>query len=78
MMSENSIVPVERIEGAILVIRGRRVLIDADLAVLCEVKVKALNQAVKRNIERFPADFMVQLTEKEAEILRSQTVTSSS
>lgn len=77
-MTANAIVPVERIERAILVIRGHRVLLDADLALLYEVEVKVLNQAVKRNIERFPADFMFQLTKDEAEILRSQVVTSSS
>lgn len=74
-MTENAIVPVERIERAILVIRGHRVLLDADLALLYEVEVKVLNQAVKRNTERFPADFMFQLTAEEADFQRSQTVT---
>jgi hypothetical protein len=77
-MTENAIVPMERIERAILVLRGHRVLLDSDLALLYEVEVKALNQAVKRNIERFPPDFMFQLTVDETEILRSQIVTSSS
>jgi hypothetical protein len=56
-------------------VRGSRVMLDADLAALYEVEVKALNQAVKRNIERFPGDFMFQLTHEEAEFLRSQSVT---
>lgn len=74
-MSELSIIPVERIEGAIFVLRGHRVLLDEHLASLYEVDVKVLNQAVKRNLERFPADFMFQLTDEEARSLRSQTVT---
>ena len=50
-------------------------MLDANLAVLYEVEVKVLNQAVKRNIDRFPTDFMFQLTTEEAARLRSQTVT---
>ena len=69
-----SIVPVERIEKKILMIRGEKVMLDADLADLYEVPVRVLNQAVKRNIERFPVDFMFQLTKKEDESLRSQIV----
>jgi hypothetical protein len=69
------VVPVERVEGAILVVRGHRVILDEDLARLYDVEVKVLNQAVKRNAERFPEDFMFQLTEEEAAFLRSQTVT---
>jgi len=53
-------------------VRGYRVVLDADLAALYEVKTKALNQAVRRNIGRFPGDFMFQLTEEEAVRLRSQ------
>lgn len=62
-----------------LVIRLRRenVILDADIAALYGVETKRLNEAVKRNIERFPADFMFQLTEEELENLRSQIVTSS-
>ena len=56
-------------------IRGHNVLLDADLAALYGVKAKALNQAVKRNIARFPGDFMFQLTTKEVGSLRSQSVT---
>jgi hypothetical protein len=66
------------IEHAILVLRGHRVLLDTDLAVLYGVAAKALNQAVKRNIERFPSDFMFQLSAEEAGLLRSQSVTSKS
>jgi hypothetical protein len=67
-----------RVEGAILTIRGYRILLDADLAPLYGVSVKALNQAVRRNKLRFPDDFMFQLTADEANNLRSQIVTSSS
>jgi hypothetical protein len=71
-----SIVPAERIERAILLIRGRKAMLDADLAVLYGVPTKVLNQAVRRNLERFPEDFMFQLTWKEArELSRSQIVT---
>jgi len=61
-MSNASLVPKERIEGRILLIRGQKVLLDRDLAELYGVETKALNQAVKRNIERFPADFMFRLS----------------
>ena len=74
-MAEPTLVPLERIERAILAIRGHKVLLDADLAVLYSVDVKVLNQAVKRNIERFPVDFMFQLSAEEAASLRSQIVT---
>jgi len=67
--------PVERIEERILLLRGQKVMLDRDLADLYEVKAKALNQAVKRNKDRFPEDFMFQLTWEEAENLRSQFVT---
>jgi hypothetical protein len=66
------LVPVERIEQAILLIRGHKVMLDADLAVLYGVETGALNRAVKRNIQRFPADFMFQLTAEEVAILRCQ------
>ncbi|MBK8726689.1 MAG: ORF6N domain-containing protein [Holophagaceae bacterium] len=74
-MAKVELVPVERIEGAILVVRGHRVLLDEHLATLYEVEVRAFNQAVKRNLERFPEDFMFQLTQEETGFLRSQTVT---
>lgn len=71
-------VAAERIEQAIFLIRGERVMLDFDLAVLYQVTTKALNQAVRRNRERFPEDFMFQLTPKElAELDRSQIVTGS-
>lgn len=65
------------IEKMIYVIRDQKVMLDKDLAELYEVETKVLNQAVKRNISRFPGDFMFQLTTEECENLRSQIVTSS-
>lgn len=65
------------IEQQIFFVRGERVMVDTDLAALYAVQTKALIQAVKRNIDRFPKDFMFQLTLEEFEILRSQSVTSS-
>ena len=56
-------------------IRGQKVMLDSDLAKLYDVEVKRLNEAVKRNIERFPVDFMFQLTQEEWDILRSQFAT---
>jgi phage regulator Rha-like protein len=76
MVTENAIVPVERIQQSIYVIRGHKVILDNDLAVLYGVSTKRLNEQVRRNIERFPADFMFQLFDKEAEHLRSQIATS--
>jgi hypothetical protein len=67
----------ERVTHSILPLRGLKVLLDADLAALYAVPTKVLLQAVKRNRERFPEDFMVQLTAQEWAILRSQIVTSS-
>ncbi len=69
------IVPLERIAASIRIIRAQKVLLDADLASLYGVETKVFNQAVRRNIERFPEDFMFQLTPEEAESLRSQFVT---
>ena len=63
------------IQNMIYEIRGQKVMLDRDLAKLYEVELKALNQAVKRNIYRFPSDFMFQLTQNEWDILRSQIVT---
>ncbi len=65
----------ERIARKVLRFRGQHVMLDADLAALCGVSVKALNQAVKRNRERFPADFMFRLNAQETKALRSQIVT---
>jgi ORF6N domain len=75
-MSEKSLIPHERIEQSILLIRGHKVMLDVDLAGLYDVDTRALNQAVKRNIDRFPPDFAFQLKPSEFEALRSQTVTS--
>ena len=68
--------PAARIERAILIVRGHKVLLDADLAALYEVQTRVLVQAVKRNLERFPEDFMLQLRPEEADSLRSQSVIS--
>ncbi len=65
MADDKSTLPVERIEQLIILIRGQKVMLDADLAELYGIPTKALNQAVKRNQERFPADFMFQLTKRE-------------
>ncbi len=89
-----NIVPAERIQSRIVVLRGQRVLLDRDLAAIYEVPTKQLNQAVKRNLDKFPDDFVFQLTRDEALTLqieasssfdnqrvesnRSQTVTGSS
>jgi hypothetical protein len=77
MSRERALTP-KPIEDQIFLVRGQKVLLDAGLAALYGVEVKALNQAVKRNKERFPADFVFQLTAEENEALRSQTVTSKS
>jgi hypothetical protein len=73
-----SLIPAERIDRAIVLVRGQKVMLDRDLATLYEVETKVLNQAVSRNIDRFPEDFMFQLTEGEFENWRSQIVTSNS
>jgi hypothetical protein len=65
MENTKAMVPSERIERSILVIRGQKVLLDADLAVIYGVTTKAFNQAIKRNIRRFPTDFMFRLTPSE-------------
>ena len=67
--------PVEQIENLILTIRGKQVMLDRDLAMLYGVETFRLNEQVKRNIERFPEDFMFQLTKEENEFLRSQKAT---
>ncbi len=74
---EKDMSSVRRIEASILLIRGQRVMLDADLAAMYGVQTKVLTQAVKRNRDRFPDDFMFQLDYQELEILRSQIVTSS-
>ncbi len=73
----NGMLPDERILNKIYFFRGHKVMLDRDLAELYEVDTRALNQAVKRNISRFPADFMFQLTIEEFKDLKSQIVTSS-
>jgi hypothetical protein len=75
-MSNNSLIPVDQITHKILWIRKSKVMLDADLAALYGVQTKVLLQAVKRNKDRFPEDFMFQLTKAEYVILRSQIVTS--
>jgi hypothetical protein len=67
---------VESIEAMIYTIRGHRVMLDSDLAKLYGVETKVLNQAVKRNLKRFPNDFMIQLNSEEYRFLKSQIVTS--
>jgi hypothetical protein len=77
-MAEDSMIPAERIEKAILLIRGQKVLLDRDLAELYEVPTKRLNEQVRRNLRRFPEDFMFQLSKEELQIWRSQFATSNS
>lgn len=86
MAASRAVIPVERIERSILLLRGHKVLLDSDLAELYGVETKVLNRAVKRNLDRFPQDFMFQLTAEEfanlrfqigASTLRSQIDTSS-
>jgi len=76
MQPEGYLIPAERIEGAILEIRGKKVMLDRELAALYGVSVKAFNQAVRRNLERFPDDFMFQLTWEEVECPMSRSATS--
>ena len=72
-MNENTgVAAVEQIEQAILLLRGQKVMLDRDLAALYGVQTKNLNKAVRRNLDRFPADFMFQLTSDETDALRFQ------
>jgi hypothetical protein len=71
------VAPVEFIERKIYLIRGFKVMLDSDLAELYQIPTKRLNEAVKRNLKRFPDDFMFQLSQDELESLRSQIATSS-
>ena len=73
--SKQALVPTERIDRAILLIRGKKVILDTNLASLYGVETRVLVQAVKRNAERFPPDFMFQLNKEEVDFLRSQIVT---
>jgi hypothetical protein len=77
MPPHRTLVPVDQITAVIHVIRGHRVMLDMDLAVLYGVTTKRLNEQVKRNRSRFPIDFMFQLTRQEATNLKSQFATSS-
>jgi ORF6N domain len=77
MPSRKLTLPDQGIDYLIREIRGQKVILDSDLAVLYGVTTKALNQAVKRNLLRFPSDFMFQLTKAEHEKMRSQIVTTS-
>ena len=73
----SALIPRERIEKTILVIRGHRVILAADLARIYGIETRVLNQAVKRNLEKFPGDFIFRLTRDEAETVsrsRSQSV----
>ena len=74
--SDTQLIPLEAIEHRIHVVRGLKVMLDKDLAKLYQVPTKRLNEQVKRNIDRFPLDFMFQLSEKEALALRSHSATS--
>jgi hypothetical protein len=71
-----ALVPIEIIEKKILLIRGKKVMLDSELGELYGMETRSLIQAVKRNIDRFPHDFMFQLNQKEYESLRSQFVIS--
>jgi len=74
--SSQQLIPVETVADKIVLIRGQKVMLDRDLAELYEVETKALNRTVKRNQDRFPDDFMFQLTAQEAKSLRRQNGTS--
>jgi hypothetical protein len=76
MTAEKMIASVAQIESKMFLIRGQKVMLDEDLAALYEVETKALNRAVKRNLDRFPADFMFQLSAEEFASLRFQNGTS--
>jgi len=77
MTNKNLVASVEQIESKMFLIRGQKVMLSMHLAELYEVETRALVQAVKRNIERFPEDFIFQLNPEEFAILKSQIVTSS-
>jgi len=76
-MTETAIIPVEMIERKIYLLRGHKVMLDNDLAELYGVETKRLNEQVRRNLKRFPDDFMLQLPEEESESLRSHFATGS-
>ena len=74
---KNRTMEIEQIKKSILEIRGKKVMLDMDLAIIYEVETRVLKQAVRRNIDRFPDDFMFELTVEELQNLTSQFVTSS-
>lgn len=78
MARKQSLVPMERIRKSILLIRGQKVILDRDLADLYGVETRVVKQAVRRNIKRFPKDFMFELSKEEFDDWRSQFVTSNS
>ena len=75
--NQESHIPETLVTSKIYIVRNKKIMLDRDLAELYEVETRVLNQAVNRNIERFPEEFMFQLTNEEFEILKSQIVTSS-
>ena len=70
----STLILLEKVENKIYLIRGRKVMLDRDLAELYAIETRILNQAVRRNVERFPKDFMFQLSKDEFSFLRSQNV----
>jgi hypothetical protein len=77
MAGKNAVVPVNRVENLIVIIRGQKVMLDKDLARLYGVETRVLNQAVSRNLKRFPTDFMFRIARQELSDLISQNVISS-
>ena len=75
-LPDSAVELIGEIEEKIYVIRGKRVMLDSDLASVCQVETKVLNQAVKRNLARFPADFVFRLIDEEVDSLRRQIGTS--
>ncbi|OGF22011.1 hypothetical protein A2Y83_02900 [Candidatus Falkowbacteria bacterium RBG_13_39_14] len=75
MQNNQNLIPAETIVSKIFVFRGKKVMLDRDLAALYEVPAKRLNEQVRRNYKRFPDDFMFQLTKEEFDSLRSQIAT---
>jgi len=75
LIKQTALMPIERIASLIFLIRNQKVMLDKDLAILYGVSIKRLNEQVKRNIKRFPSDFMFQLTKEETVSLRSQIAT---
>ena len=76
-MTSSTEITIESILPSVFVVRGVKAMLDSDIAVLYGVETRQVNQAVKRNMERFPSDFMFQLSKEEMKILKSQSVTSS-